>query len=259
MKNKSLLISIFVTMFLVVIAGGVATSVLANNQTNGKPKIDAAKAVSTYQAREAEYQALLAQANSELEQANQQITDLANKISAITDGSTYPVSSDSAMSVAFEAAGDYPLSVPELVNFNGTAAYEVRFEKGNIYVDATSGTILYNTIASSAAQSISAEQAARLAVAYIGNGDIRAIDVTTYNGSRVYRFTFANGQVVYVSLAGKIVAIKMPSRESSSSGDESHVSDSTTTSQTEVHESETPEPSEVHASETPEPHESYDD
>jgi len=240
-KNKSLLISIFVTVFLVVIAGGVATSVLANNNSTGKTKVDAASAVATYQAREAEYQSLLAKANSELEHANQQITELANTISANLDGNNYPVAADTAMAVAFEAAGDYPLSEPELVNYNGTAAYEVRFEKGNVYVDATTGAILFNGIQNPAAQTIDANQAARLAVAYIGSGDIQAASVVTYNGSSVYQITFANGQVVYVSLTGKIVAVKMPapatSVSSHDSSDDSHESSSST---------ETPEPPETH-------------
>lgn len=228
MKNKSLIVSIFVTVFLVVVAGGIATSVLANNQPGNSAKINAADAVKTYQAREAEYQALLAKANSQLELANQQLTQLANSTynndsssqSTSDLNSSYPVTKEMAMSIAFQTAGDYPLSEPELVDYNGTVAYEVKFQNGNIYVDATTGQILFNGISAPAAQTITADQAAQIAVAYLGNSAITDIEVGSYNGSRVYEIKFANGQEVYVSLSGKIVAVQMPPSTSSTSSHE---------------------------------------
>lgn len=245
-KNKSLLISIFVVVFLVVIAGGVATSVLANNRSTGAPKLDAASAVATYQAREAEYRALLAQANGELEQANQQITAMARTITENASKNTYPVDAQTAMAIAYQSAGDYALSEPELVNYDGTAAYEVRFQNGAIYVDATTGEILFNAIQAPSAQSISAEQAARLAVAYIGSGDIQSVAVTSYNGSSVYGITFTNGKVVYVSLTGKILAVKIPAGSSTLSNHETETEDSHQSSGTSES---TPAPTEEHESE----------
>ncbi len=228
LKNKSLIVSIFVTVFLVVVAGGIATSVLANNQPGNAAKVNAADAVKTYQAREAEYQALLAKANSQLELANQQLTQLANSTSTSDSSSqsasdlnsSYPVTKEMAMSIAFQTAGDYPLSEPELVDYNGTVAYEVKFQNGNIYVDATTGQILFNGISAPAAQTITADQAAKIAVAYLGNSAITDIEVGSYSGSRVYEIKFANGQEVYVSLAGKIVAVQMPPSTSSTSSHE---------------------------------------
>lgn len=239
MKNKSLIVSIFVTVFLVVVAGGIATSVLANSQTGTGTKVNAADALKTYQAREAEYQALLAKANSQLELANQQLTQYASSSSSGASDSisnsdlnnTYPVTKEMAMSVAFQAAGDYPLSEPELVDYNGTVAYEVKFQNGNIYVDATTGQILFNGISAPSAQSITADKAAQIAVAYLGNSAITDIEVGSYNGSRVYEIKFANGQEVYVSLAGNIVAVQMPSTTSSSTSHETETE----------HETETPE------------------
>lgn len=219
-KNRSLIISIFITVFLVVIAGGVATTVLANNQAQKTKVISAADAVKTYQAREAEYKSLLDKANQQLELANQQLTALAGSSTQDTQGQNssedYPVTEEMAKSIAFQAAKDYPLENPELVNYNGTIAYEVKFKNGNIYVDATSGQILFNGLSVTSTQSINADQAVQLAVAYVGNSNITDVEVDTYNGSRVYKIEFANGQEIYVSLTGQIVAVKMPSATTSS-------------------------------------------
>lgn len=232
-KNRSLMISIFITVFLVVIAGGVATTVLANNQSPKKSALSAADAVKTYQAREAEYQALLDKANHELELANQQITALAGKPSQDAQGQNsneeYPVTEEMAKVIAYQAAKDYPLEDPELVDYNGKVAYEVKFANGNIYVDATTGQILFNGISSAIKQTITADQAAKLAISYVGNSNIEDIEVKTYNGSRVYMIKFQNGQEVYVGLDGTIVAVKLPSASTSSHETESE------------HEQETPE------------------
>lgn len=217
-KNRSLIISIFITVFLVVIAGGVATTVLANNQNQKTDTISAADAVKTYQAREAEYKALLDKANQQLEDANQQLTAMAGSSSQDSQeqnsDATYPVTEEMAKSIAYQVAKDYPLSDPELVNYNGTVAYEVRFKNGNIYIDATTGQILFTSTAPE--NNISADQAVQLAVAYVGNSNIKDVEIDTYNGSRVYRVEFANDQEIYVSLTGQIVAVKMPSSTTSS-------------------------------------------
>ncbi|HBF41860.1 MAG TPA: hypothetical protein DDW19_08905 [Anaerolineaceae bacterium] len=218
-KNQSLILSIFITVFLVVIAGGVATTVLANNQAPKTNTISAADAVSTYQAREAEYKALLDKANQQLELANQQLTALAGSSTPApqeqNSSAEYPVTEEMAKSIAFQVAKDYPLEDPELVNYNGTVAYEVKFKNGNIYVDAMTGQILFNGL-TQPSTSITADQAVQLAVAYVGNSNVMDIEVETYNGSRVYMIEFANGQEVFVSLTGQIVAVKMPSTTSPS-------------------------------------------
>jgi uncharacterized membrane protein YkoI len=169
--------------------------------------------VSTYQAREAEYRSLLDKANQQLEAANQQITALAGAATQIAQGqegeASQPVSGEMAKTIAFQVARDYPLEDPTLVDYNGTVAYEVKFKNGNIYVDASSGEILFNGL-SQASASITVDQAVTAAVAYVGNSSVKDVSVDTYNGSRVYRVEFTNGQQVYVNLSGQIVAVKMP-------------------------------------------------
>ena len=43
------------------------------------------------------------------------------------------------------------VSVPQLVNFQGTVAYEVGLNQGNVYVDANSGKVLLNGAATNVA------------------------------------------------------------------------------------------------------------
>src|SRR5205807_9575020 len=57
----------------------------------------------------------------------------------------YPISSDDAAGIALSSIpGSSLLQQPRLVNFSGTVAYEVPLNVGNVYVDATSGQVVYN-------------------------------------------------------------------------------------------------------------------
>ena len=58
---------------------------------------------------------------------------------------TYAVSADQAAAIALAAAPGATLArQPELVSFQGAAAYEVALDQGMVYVDANTGQILYN-------------------------------------------------------------------------------------------------------------------
>jgi len=63
-----------------------------------------------------------------------------------SDNSTgYPVSPDQAANIAQNVApGATLLQQPRLVNVSGTIAYEVKLSQGLVYVDATTGQVLYN-------------------------------------------------------------------------------------------------------------------
>lgn len=223
-SNKTLLLSIFLTVFLLVIGGGVATAVLANNSSPAQNTISAADAIKVYQARETQYQALLSQANQELEKANQKILALSQQVSTFTaENSTaepeYAISAEMAGEIASQTAQAAPLASPELVSYNNIPAYEVKFENGMIYVDANNGQILFNGL-QAATIPISADQAVRIAVQYLGNPNFSGIAVGLYNGSQVYIVSFTNGQKAYVDAYGQIIAIQMPPTSSSSSSGE---------------------------------------
>ena len=62
-----------------------------------------------------------------------------------SEGATYPISAEQAGSIALSnAPGASLLQQPSLVNLQGTAAYEVLLDRGQVFVDATSGQVLYD-------------------------------------------------------------------------------------------------------------------
>lgn len=57
----------------------------------------------------------------------------------------YPVTARLAGAIAGNVApGSRLLTTPELVDYQGSVAYEVATDRGLIYVDATTGQVLYN-------------------------------------------------------------------------------------------------------------------
>ena len=60
-------------------------------------------------------------------------------------GTAYPISAEQAGSIALSnTPGASLLQQPQLVNLQGTAAYEVLLDRGQVFVDATSGQVLYD-------------------------------------------------------------------------------------------------------------------
>lgn len=58
------------------------------------------------------------------------------------------ISPDTAATAALGIAPGAALTrTPEMVNFQGTVAYEVSLDRGTVYVDATSGQVLYDSTA----------------------------------------------------------------------------------------------------------------
>jgi uncharacterized membrane protein YkoI len=57
----------------------------------------------------------------------------------------YPISAEQAGSIALSSVpGASLLQEPKLVNLQGRAAYEVLLDRGQVFVDATSGQVLYD-------------------------------------------------------------------------------------------------------------------
>jgi uncharacterized membrane protein YkoI len=162
-----------------------------------------------YQQRLADYEAALAEANRRLELANQQLAEQA-KVAAdaasagAATAATFAVSAERAQSIALEAAPGATLTKPaELVRYQGTPAYEVVLDRGTVYVDAQSATVLAN---GAMAGEMTAEQAAQLATAYRGGGEVREVELEREHGATVYAVVFADGGEVYVDAAsGQVV------------------------------------------------------
>ncbi len=60
---------------------------------------------------------------------------------------SYAVTPDDAAAIALSVAPRASLlAAPQLVDFAGTVAYEVQTDRGTLYVDASTGSVLYNGV-----------------------------------------------------------------------------------------------------------------
>jgi len=140
-QHLALLLATGLSTFLLVTGGAIAGRVTQTQATATPTAVPTEDIVALLQAREAEYQQLLAQANAQLEQAYMQQTAQPSP----TAEPEYPVSPDQAAMIAMgKVPGATLMSTPELVNFQGTIAYEVALNRGKVYVDATTAAVLYN-------------------------------------------------------------------------------------------------------------------
>jgi uncharacterized membrane protein YkoI len=184
MKQRiPLLIVVGLTAFMLVLGGALAARLLEPAPTasvvdaagGSEPALPAAPndpAVQTLLDREAAYEQALQQANAQLQQAYQDQQRLADQVQALqtqaqapattapaaaatavepptppadSPAPTYALSPQQAAMVALRAAPGATLTTaPDMVDFQGQTAYEVRLTRGTVYVDANSGQVLYN-------------------------------------------------------------------------------------------------------------------
>jgi uncharacterized membrane protein YkoI len=187
--------------------------------------------------------AQIAQANAQintLEQSRQQIANQASQAQAAsvavaapatapagapkaTAAPAYAISATKARDIALGVAapGAALLKAPELVNYQGTPAYEVSLDKGLVYVDAQSGKVLLNGAA--APKLISQDQAIQAAQAYLGGGSVKSVQLQQDNGGQTYQVLFSDNSKVYVdAISGQVVyaEIRTPDTQYASGGGE---------------------------------------
>lgn len=138
-----------VTAFVLVVIGAVAGRASADSGTVTPTTASVDSAVmAQIDQREADYQQMIDQANQQLEQAYQKIATLeASQPPATQEASaqTYPISADLAVGLALNLSpGARLVRWPELVDFQGTVAWEVALDRGTMYLDATNAVLLYN-------------------------------------------------------------------------------------------------------------------
>ncbi|MBX0328661.1 PepSY domain-containing protein [Oscillochloris sp. ZM17-4] len=138
---------------------------------------------------------------------------------------TYAVSADQARDIALgvAAAGANLQKAPELVNYQGTPAYEVVLDKGNVYIDARNGAVLWNGAA--APQLISQDQAIQSAQAYLGGGTVKSVNLQDDNGAQTYQVQFSDDSKVYVdAISGQVVyaEIRTSGTQYASGGGDDH-------------------------------------
>lgn len=168
-----------------------------------------------YQQALAEANRRLAEANRHLEAANRQIAQQTNQQQSAPAQPTYPISIEQAQAIASNLANGATLTKPaELVRYQGTPAYEVIFDRGAVYVDAQSGAVIASTLTqpqpATTQQGITADQAAQIAIAYRGGGQIKKVKFERERGIDVYEVKFTDGAEVYVAASdGAVVYARL--------------------------------------------------
>jgi len=112
-------------------------------------------------------------------------------------------------------------STPNLVDFQGKVAYQVSMQGGYIaYVDAVSGTLLYNPFTGDATATVANDQALQIASQYLKDNSINGWGTVLYQQLPVYEVGFQNGDIVLVNPHGQIVYMQQ-ANSSSNQGSES--------------------------------------
>lgn len=123
------------------------------------------------------------------------------------------ITADQAAQVALAAAlpNSALASQPELVDFNGVMAYEVKLTDGStLYVDAQTGALLYNSLTGTSNPVVSVDNALMAAATYLNNYDIYAYGLATYQNQPVYAVLFNNSARVLIDMRGQVVYVEMP-------------------------------------------------
>lgn len=228
--SKVVILSVFITSVILIMIGGVTSTVLANKNASQQAAVqaaaapavpaqsvsqmDPAQAVQLYQKREASYQQMLQQANQQIEKANADLQAMQNQMAQLQQqqptaqvAASTAISADKANEIAQKAVdpGMVALKKPDLVNFQGKTAYEVVFDSGSVYVEVQSGEVLFN---GTIPQQITADKAAQIAADYLKDKGILQVDQITFRGAPLYRVIFKDGLMAYLDMTGQITYVQ---------------------------------------------------
>jgi uncharacterized membrane protein YkoI len=214
--NKGLIaiISFFLTAFTLVVGVGVVNAATALQQAK---QVEATQAAVTsneeiliqqMNEREAAYQQLITEANARIETLNNELVSVNDQNTETEVQQINILGPDEAADIALKTVNgeDALTKLPELVNYEGRQAYEVKMTNGVLYLDAETGQVLLNTVP----QRIDEIQAAEIAGAYLGGMDPRyaVVTRTILNGTEIYKVVF-NNYTVYVNPFGEVVSAQV--------------------------------------------------
>jgi hypothetical protein len=211
MKKTVLMISIFLTIFVLGIVAAVGKVVADSRQ----PVASTEEVQQLMAQRDAEYSQLIDQANQRLQEANQTIDTLNNQIQAVQPTGTAMsgyVQLQDATNTAMAAVGDGEslAKIPDLVDYQGSAAYEVTMADGAVvYVDAMNGSLLYNSLTGDASPVITPDQAAEAAIAYMKGGKVFSVERTVFKDVPMYKVVFTTAATAYVDMRGQVAYVKL--------------------------------------------------
>ncbi|MFN8441695.1 MAG: PepSY domain-containing protein [Caldilineaceae bacterium] len=130
----------------------------------------------------------------------------------------YQLGSDEAAQIAQKLAPTAKLQgTPELVNFQGTVAYEVVLDQGKVYVDANNGKVLSNGLAVATVGPVDMDQAVQIAEDYLQqNGTSAEVVGVRYGqarGMQLFEVSFENRVQIYVNAdTGEVAIVRTPRR-----------------------------------------------
>ena len=214
--NKGLIaiVSFFLTAFTLIVGVSVVNAATALQQAK---QVEATQAAATsneelliqqMNERETAYQQLIAEANTRIETLNNQLVSTTQETTISDVPQSTLLGPDEAANIALQAVNgeDNLTKLPELVNYEGRQAYEVKMSNGVLYIDAETGEVLLNTVP----QRIEQYQAAEIAGAYLGGMDPRYAVVTTtiLNGTEIFKVVF-NNYTVYIDPYGQVVSAQV--------------------------------------------------
>jgi hypothetical protein len=121
---------------------------------------------------------------------------------------------DEAISLAMAAVGQSGVPASghaELVDYNGTVAYEVILpDETKVYLDSEDGHLLYNSLTGGPSAVIDDQKALFEAVTYMQGGQVVSVEKTTYEEQPAFLVTFSSGDQVYISLGGQVLTLVQP-------------------------------------------------
>ena len=130
----------------------------------------------------------------------------------------YQLGGDEAVQIAQKLAPTAKLQgAPELVNFQGTVAYEVLLDQGKVYVDANNGKVLSNGVSTATIGRVDMDQAIQIAEEYLQqNGASAEVEGVRYGqarGMQLFEVSFENRVQVYVNAdTGDVAIVRTPRR-----------------------------------------------
>ncbi len=211
-QKPALWISVGLTAFMVFTLTSLLQTVSAKGggQTDSSASGISPEVQAIISARETQYIDMINQANAQLIEAQQ---TQQGQSTASSNAAATVFSPDQAAQVADAAAlsGATRSGDPQLVNFEGTVAYEVPYDFGNIYVDATTRELIFNGTINLEPSLISADQAAQIAANYMGKSNVLHVELVPLYGMEVYRVKFANSDAVFVDQYGNILLVRLAS------------------------------------------------
>jgi hypothetical protein len=191
MRRTLIFFSVGLTIFSLMTVGGLIKAVQVFQQTS-TPVVQAQAVV---------FQPLPMVADNSLTAAESTIEPTAVPV-------VVEITADQAAQFGSQAAAfdETVVTIPEKVNFNGIVAYEVVFDDSNlVYIDASTGALLYNSLTGDNTPSVNLDQAILAAQQFTGDGRVYSTYQTIYKDQLVYEIRFANNDRARVNARGQVV------------------------------------------------------